>query len=154
MHQELDVLARARSSTPRTRGPGKVRSAGTMSSVLRVLTAVMVGVMVLAGTATAAHAANPTKRCGPAPPGHTVLGCQLLIGGFPGGTMAIDVDADGSGTGHWILLQHGAWRSCETSYDLRAPAQSWVCHNLPADNYVLLNYAQDTTTWHELGARW
>ncbi|MCG5216631.1 hypothetical protein [Streptosporangium sp. KLBMP 9127] len=94
--------------------------------------------------------ANPRKTC-KAP---IILGCSLSIPNFPGGTIAIDFDANGTGNGRWILFQHGAWRKCEVAYDLKAPAQSWLCHGLPADNYVLNNYGQSNTSWHKLGARY
>ena len=101
-------------------------------------------------TASATQLDNPTTRC----QNGTQPTCALAIPNFPGGTISIDVDADGFGTGHWILFQHGAWRSCETDFDLVAPPQSWTCSNLPADNYVLRSSGQVTTTFHELGARW
>ena len=117
-----------------------------MGNVVRVLTTAAATMTVLAGTDTAAQAANPPKHC-QAPPGQIHVACQLLIPSFPGGTMSIDVDANGSGTGHWILFKHGSLRACETDYDLRAPAQSWICRGLGADHYVLYNVGNKFFNW-------
>ena len=125
-----------------------------MRNIVRALTAVATGVLILAGTATSAQAASFTKRCDEIPGQTTLLACSMAIPSFPGGTMSIDVDANGSGTGHWILFKHGSLRACETDYDLVAPAQSWVCHNLGADNYVLYNVVQPSSTWARQGVRW
>lgn len=119
-----------------------------MGNLVRVLTAAAIGVTALAGSVTPAQAdTHYIRRC------ENRTGCELAISNFPGGTMSIDVDSNGSGTGHWILFKHGSLRACETDYDLQAPAQSWVCHNLGADNYVLWVAGQPSSTWHVIGAR-
>ncbi|MGW4798188.1 hypothetical protein ACWEPC_37790 [Nonomuraea sp. NPDC004297] len=129
-----------------------------MKSVVRKTAIAVLSAAAIMATAPGAMAentgalANPTKTC--KNPDGFPLSCALSIPNFGGGTIALDVDADGGGTGHWILLQHGAWRVCETTYNLKDPAQSWLCHGLPADNYVLINYGQSNTTFHRLGARY
>jgi hypothetical protein len=125
-------------------------------SIMRCVAVVILAVTTFAltslSTASAEQQANPTTRCHH--PGGVTFRCELQIPDFPGGTMSIDVDADGHGTGHWILFWNGSWRACETDYDLVAPAQSWVCNNLPSGNYVLFNAGQLDTTFHELGVRY
>ncbi|MFI6029881.1 hypothetical protein [Amycolatopsis magusensis] len=115
--------------------------------------------MALAAPASASQTgtlANPTKRC-QAEPGHVVLTCVMWFY-FPGGTISIDVDADGGGgnlnDARWLLMQRNSFRTCEVFYKLKDPAGSWICHNVPADNYSLRNEAGTATTFHQLGARW
>lgn len=77
---------------------------------------------------------------------------------FPGGTIAIDIDADGNGPAHWQLRRRWGYQVvCEIDFQLEAPAQSWVCNGMPADNYTLHAFSwhpPSGVTWFELGARW
>jgi hypothetical protein len=79
----------------------------------------------------------------------------MAIPDFPGGTISVDVDANGTGTGHWALdlMYHGSIRMCETDYDLKAPAQSWICNGLWSGNYTLVNVVQINSTWSRQGVR-
>ncbi|MFI6510979.1 hypothetical protein ACIBCT_25520 [Streptosporangium sp. NPDC050855] len=120
--------------------------AGGISALVMLLTAP-------AAASAGGAAANPTQRC-QADPGYVVPTCALHFYNFPGGTISIDVDANGTGQGQWRLLRHGLLTSCRLYYRLEDPPQSWVCNNLPADNYTLRNDAQTNTTFHQLGARW
>jgi hypothetical protein len=124
-----------------------------MRNVVRAAAAAAAGLLVLAGTATAAEAAQFTKTCNEAP-GTTLESCVMAIPDFPGGTISVDVDANGTGTGHWILMYHGSIRTCETDYDLKAPAQSWICNGLRSGNYTLVNVVQINSTWSRQGVRW
>ncbi|WP_414942478.1 hypothetical protein [Amycolatopsis sp. cmx-11-51] len=114
-----------------------------------------------AGTAVAAPAVEPAaagevgtqaafRRDCP------TITCTLGVPDFPGGTMSVDADADGRGQATWVLMNKWGHQYCKTPFRLEAPAQSWVCHNMPGGNWrltLVLNYGQDTH-WAQIGARW
>lgn len=126
----------------------KLRTAVTSASAAVLLVST-------AATAQAAPLGSHTNSC-QAPPGKILLACDLLFADFPGGRIFVDVDADGFGTGHWILEQHGqpGWRTCESDFDLHAPAQTWECDGAPQDSYVLEVSGQTNTTFYRLGVHW
>ncbi|WP_181775366.1 hypothetical protein [Amycolatopsis pittospori] len=85
--------------------------------------------------------------------------CTAYVYNFPGGTMSIDADTCCSvGTSHWYLFEK-SWRRCEQEFRTEAPAQSWTCSNLPANNYKLQALITQPTQhadnkWVSIGLRW
>ncbi|MGO1054896.1 hypothetical protein [Crossiella sp. CA198] len=114
-------------------------------STATVAATVLAGVLVGAGTASAA---NPTKRCEPS----ASRSCSLPSGFFPGGTISIDIDA---------ILRPGAqetWFSftignCKGGAYANDPPRSWTCV-LPASFYTLTATASFESPSWELGLRW
>ncbi|MBP2471639.1 hypothetical protein JOF53_000511 [Crossiella equi] len=85
--------------------------------------------------------------------------CTVYAYNFPGGTMSIDADTCcTTGTSHWYLFEK-SWRKCETDFRTEAPAQSWTCSGLPANNYklqalILKPVPHPDNKWVSIGLRW
>ncbi|GAA3849675.1 hypothetical protein GCM10022243_14520 [Saccharothrix violaceirubra] len=141
----------------------------SIKRVLTTLGVVVAAVLAMVTVSTGTGFAEPTSAQAPvAVPGGGMsalvtyhwdcpgLVCERAIPPFPGGTMSIDVDANGQGKGTWLIFNKWNDQLCRTEFDLVAPAQSWTCGYLEPGNYrlflVINNYQHTTYSW--MAARW
>jgi hypothetical protein len=73
---------------------------------------------------------------------------------FPGGTISIDVDVQGSTPilGRWNLYIDGG-KVCSTEYLHSDPPRSWVCRNVRA-GVPTLDASRGSGAWARIGLRW
>ena len=61
--------------------------------------------------------------------------CQVGVSNFPGGTISVDVDVSGSGTGVFVVTGPNNFQ-CSGSFPASGGVRSYVCRNAPAGTYV------------------
>ncbi|WP_394841817.1 hypothetical protein LZC95_32665 [Pendulispora brunnea] len=83
----------------------------------------------------------------------TVNLCRSGTVSFPGGTMSIDADVNGGGTGSWIIFHNGGPTNCRANFPAVDPPRSWVCQ-LPKGTYSLGVYAGQSGQWAQGAIRW
>ncbi|WP_086820968.1 hypothetical protein [Allokutzneria sp. NRRL B-24872] len=81
--------------------------------------------------------------------------CRLEGGGFPGGTVSIDVDVIGGANRlvEWRYKGDNGFR-CGTTFWVNDPPKSWVCHGADPGGYRLIVSDTEYHDGYRLGIRW
>ncbi|MEU1812419.1 hypothetical protein [Micromonospora aurantiaca (nom. illeg.)] len=91
----------------------------------------VIGAIAVAGVALfpqAALAGGGSSNC-------TANKCSVGVADFPGGTISVDVDVSGSGTGVFVVSGPNNFK-CSGSFPASGGVRSYVCRNAPAGVYA------------------
>ena len=113
----------------------------------------LIGAAIAAGVALAPNAASAAPLAGASRTCPTANVCAVTASGFPGGTISVDADVTGSGTGTWNLFGPNGFK-CSASFPASGGVRSWTCAGAPAGSYnatVTPNVPAQTLA---IGIRW